>query len=354
MSHIKNITINNFRCFENFKIDSFKNINLIVGKNNSGKTCLLESLFMISGGVNPLSPAMLNNTRGLSSSAKNLKYIFYNCKLDNEASFTAQFNDYSNNELKISPVYTTIDIDKKTVTSSISSSISKNLTGLNLIFSVTTEQTEQTYNASYIVSDNGEQKTTFEQYQNKITASFITANSLETQTSLYGYGELVKKKKSEDILKIVQKIEPKILKIHSLPDGLFFDYENIDELIPCNIAGNGVRRIFDIITHIASESGNIILIDEIENGLHYSAHSALWKSIFSICNSLNVQLFITTHNIETLSSLKDTLELNKYQDMQDEVAVFNLVDTQKQGLKAYCYSFEGIKEAIELNQEMRY
>ena len=41
---INTIRIQNFRCFENFQSSGFERVNLIGGKNNSGKTCLLEAL----------------------------------------------------------------------------------------------------------------------------------------------------------------------------------------------------------------------------------------------------------------------------------------------------------------------
>jgi AAA15 family ATPase/GTPase len=45
---IKNIRIQNFRYFEELKISGFDKINLISGKNNIGKTALLEALFLNS------------------------------------------------------------------------------------------------------------------------------------------------------------------------------------------------------------------------------------------------------------------------------------------------------------------
>ncbi|MCP4350155.1 MAG: AAA family ATPase [Desulfobacterales bacterium] len=43
---IKSLSVNNFRCFRKTKISGFKNVNLIGGQNNSGKTALSESLFI--------------------------------------------------------------------------------------------------------------------------------------------------------------------------------------------------------------------------------------------------------------------------------------------------------------------
>ena len=44
---IKNIKINNYKCFQNFEIKDFKRINIFVGDNNSGKTSLLEAVALL-------------------------------------------------------------------------------------------------------------------------------------------------------------------------------------------------------------------------------------------------------------------------------------------------------------------
>jgi AAA15 family ATPase/GTPase len=43
---IEDIEINNFRCFDRLKVSGCKRINLISGKNNVGKTALLEAIFL--------------------------------------------------------------------------------------------------------------------------------------------------------------------------------------------------------------------------------------------------------------------------------------------------------------------
>ncbi len=58
---IKDIEISNFRCFEHTKIEGFERVNLIGGKNNSGKTALLEAIFLYSYPY----PNTIHNIRGI-------------------------------------------------------------------------------------------------------------------------------------------------------------------------------------------------------------------------------------------------------------------------------------------------
>ena len=60
------ISIQNFRCFEDFSIDSLDHVNLIAGKNNLGKTALLEAVFLLIGGTNIGLTVKINNFRGIT------------------------------------------------------------------------------------------------------------------------------------------------------------------------------------------------------------------------------------------------------------------------------------------------
>ena len=50
---LERLHIQNYRVFNDLKIDRLSRLNLIAGKNNSGKTSLLETIFLLAGGGNP-------------------------------------------------------------------------------------------------------------------------------------------------------------------------------------------------------------------------------------------------------------------------------------------------------------
>jgi len=41
--------VKNFRCFDDLQLNDLARVNLIAGKNNTGKTSLLEALFLHAG-----------------------------------------------------------------------------------------------------------------------------------------------------------------------------------------------------------------------------------------------------------------------------------------------------------------
>ena len=53
MSHIRSLSIENYRCFEKLTIDDMTRVNVVVGKNNAGKTALLEAIEAVASIDNP-------------------------------------------------------------------------------------------------------------------------------------------------------------------------------------------------------------------------------------------------------------------------------------------------------------
>ena len=119
--------------------------------------------------------------------------------------------------------------------------------------------------------------------------------------------------------------------IKVLPDGIYLDMEGIDELVQINAAGDGIRRFLNIVSTIANLESKVVLIDEIENGLHYTAYKLLWQSILAISEITNVQLFITTHSMETLKCLNEILREESNTKYRDWVNSYTIANTKLKG-----------------------
>ena len=58
-----------------------------------------------------------------------------------------------------------------------------------------------------------------------------------------------------------------------------------------------------------------MLIDEIENGIHHSKLKNIWKAIIEIVKEEKIQLFITTHDKESIEALKSASEEMRFEDI---------------------------------------
>jgi AAA15 family ATPase/GTPase len=87
------------------RMANFKQVNLITGKNNCGKTTVLEALFQISGMSNPQLPIAINNFRDLTlTSDDNFNFIFHNLDFNQEPYISAMLDGVKRN-LTIKPKY---------------------------------------------------------------------------------------------------------------------------------------------------------------------------------------------------------------------------------------------------------
>ncbi len=77
----KNLIIDGFRGIKHLEVEDFRQVNLIVGENNCGKTALLECLFLLTGPTNPQLHLKINTLREFGIVDENTWSVFFN-KLD--------------------------------------------------------------------------------------------------------------------------------------------------------------------------------------------------------------------------------------------------------------------------------
>ena len=78
--------------------------------------------------------------------------------------------------------------------------------------------------------------------------------------------------------------------------------------------GQGVNRLFEIALALVNAKDGLLLIDEIENGLHYSVQPAVWRMIFDMSRKLNVQVFATSHSWDCIKAFRAAVANNKQED----------------------------------------
>ena len=252
---IQNLKIENFRAFKKFEANGFERINLISGKNNSGKSCLLEAILCLNR----------------SFSLDHISHV------------------------RRTQLYNLININAD-----------------NNFVIITTKMSED--GTQFLRCEYRSNHKELESYESssKLIVNFINQN---IQTPDFNVVEefdnfdasLLKEK----LINILQIVDPRIEDIRTFKskEGLWVklkgkEYETIDNF---GDATNNLIRYFTPIfrKRLTSSSQNecsVLLIDEIENGIHYTAHEEFWKKMFQLSKSENVQLFATTHSLEMIKA----------------------------------------------------
>ena len=101
---------------------------------------------------------------------------------------------------------------------------------------------------------------------------------------------------------------------------------DIDEPLPLSDLGDGMQRMLGIALALVNAKGGLLLIDEIENGLHYSVLPDLWHLIFQLARRLNIQVFATTHSWDCIEGFQKAAQ----EDSQSEGLLIRLESKKDQ------------------------
>ena len=335
--HLDSLEIRNFRLFHHLIIERLGRVNLFVGKNNVGKTSLLEALWIYADSGNP---NLLN--KSISARHENFQIPFGTANISGDATHTAPAirHLYTNSpaiipgeklctqigsstdrtktvELSLGWYLPDIDADSKryipysengehSVTSQIALRLqtyygdnTNGKSGYNYRYDLQKEQLE----FYFIQSTN-------------ITSIFVSSSGFDLSSTASGWDHVVITDLEDDVLSALQIIEPEIERLnfissHHNRNGTngegripFVRLMSRDGWIPLRSLGEGINRILDISVALVNARNGFLLIDEIENGLHYSIQADLWRLLLRVARRLNVQVFATTHNWDCVEAFQ--------------------------------------------------
>ncbi|MBD1814595.1 AAA family ATPase [Microcoleus vaginatus DQ-U2] len=291
---LKEIEIQNFRCFEQIKISGFERVNLIGGKNNAGKTALLEALFL-NVAPDASSLAILRDLRREPSEAieymanRSWDNLFYALKKDRCIVIVGK---QENNTIRVE-----IQVEITSLQSS-------------LIFK-STRQEDLSIWLSTKVPAGGLRNFRISMDQVPIIPSWIRISGKEL-TQAYDNARL--DDKDSEVLKAFQIIDPTIESVESFSIGepTLYLRRKGEKRLPLSLFGDAINRVAEIILKLVNSKHKILLIDEIENGIHHTNQRNFWRVLFRLAVELDTQIFATTHSLEMLQAFAEVgLEPNQ-------------------------------------------
>lgn len=343
--------IKHFRGIKSAEINGFKQVNLFFGKNNCGKSTVLEALFLVTGQSNPILPLTVNSMRNYSKfSEDDLNIDFYNLNPENKICISVQGEE--NRWLEISLVKShskTINLDSIAVGTSDNTAKTY---GYKLIYSVGGK--ENKYSSEFILKEGKPENGKIiidKRYKEKLFSQYIPSSS--QQGSLQEeFAKIVANKEEEYIFSALREIDPSIKDIQLVGDEILVDI-GASQRLPINMMGDGLRKLLMIILAVYRCKNGILLIDEIDNGFHFSTMTILWKAILMVANKNNVQLFASTHNLDSLKGLCKILEKKECERYRDIVSAFKLIKNKDGIVNSLSYDYTSFQYSINQELEMR-
>lgn len=354
---IKSIEFENFKGFDSLKLEDLTRCNLISGMNNVGKSSVLEGIFLYLDHVAAESFLKISNFRGIvvnPLSTKIWDVVFKNTdptiplsiKVVDEEGVESKLTYQKDSSYLPSDLAMNPEVLKQFVYSAKS----------NYALKYTFKKDAYEEKGHFVIGQPGilancETSLERNEIERMQHAQYIN-NAISTTDMVindwFGQAELEGRKSS--IVSLLKIIEPKINDITLISAGGQPQlYTNINgRLMPMKLSGDGINRLLYIILSIYENPDSVILIDEIENGFHYSLYVKLWELIVKAANDANCQVFATTHSLECIEGAVAGIPNN------DALRTFSYYRLDRNGTtKAHRFSYDMMQSAIKYNMEVR-
>lgn len=266
------LNFTNFRGFESLELKGLKRVNLVVGRNNSGKTSLLEGIAMVS------DPEQFNSLPGMfrpRAGDPNKRYFPWLLR-DQESLRPAILIGEGNGFQR------------------------------EVIFRLNTKDQQPPGPGMHQLANLAKVTLWMRPNEPKLAIRVIPVQHHTPDQLVKLFAPAVRRKGGEErIEKLLREVDPRIRKVRVDPgdDGnqLVIDL-GLSEALPVSQVGQGIYRLIAIFSELVGEKPDVCVIDEIENGIHHSMLEQVWTGLAAAAETLGVQVFATTHSEECIEA----------------------------------------------------
>lgn len=346
---IENLYIRNFRGIRDCQINDLEQFNLLLGNNNCGKSSVLDALFLFCNGNNPSLGIQINNIRNYRGNFRDTILLnYYGLDASQPIVFEGIFKEKQyQQEISFHEIIpSTIDLTSVSTNEKLKKTYQ---------IKVRSKQDEgRIMESSISVFDNDIKNATIYIDSNyKAIPAYYMPSIIRYEDMLEAYSVILKNKKEQHVIHMLQQIEPSIRDMVVIDNHIMADV-GLSQRIPVEVMGDGIKKIFSIILNIYQSQNGILLLDEVDNGLHYKSMPVMWQAILHAAQECNTQIFATTHDIDSLHSLNATLKKEEYQHQQKAISIYTLRKESSTGtLHALHSNYEQFNHLTEQEIEIR-
>ena len=323
------VRISGYRGLDAFKIDGLGRINLLVGTNNSGKTSILECIELLRSAGSAYVLTTILGRRGewgyRSDEERrdylDISHMFANHELSGKIVIEGDCIDAANRSVWNNRV--TVDVT--------------NLHDGQLDFGERDPLEQDTRLALRVsgsrTADDFQARLTSEGFlpwslprralslrdTSSQSVQFIRTNGMTAVDIVRLFDDVVLTEREDHVTEALRIIDQSIERIASLgierrpilreaPGGVVLKLHGVPYRVPIGSAGDGMWRMLGLALALSNAKGGVLLVDEIDTGLHYSVMESMWRMVSERAAALDVQVFATTHSRDCFESLATVVD----------------------------------------------
>jgi energy-coupling factor transporter ATP-binding protein EcfA2 len=326
---LKSLKIENFRGFQTFDLQQLGRINLLVGENSSGKTSVLEAIEFLCSRANlevfeAIHEVLVSRGEyawigeGDGGRELDLRHLFHgrHAKLGSTFSLGGESH-----------------IGKEKLDVSIKLGNESNSTFEEAELDIEWSSDFHQQRTHQLLSPNGglpvnttRIRLRDEPNKSTVRVQFVRSSSLTARKMVDLFSQIVLTPEENLVNQALRIIEPRIERIAVKNSGFTFSSDirggiaaglsNSENPVPIGSLGDGIWRMLGLSVALANVKGGVLLVDEIDTGLHFSTMTKMWKLVSETANRLDVQVFATTHSRDCWESLAELIESEKVDESE--------------------------------------
>lgn len=340
------LSIKNFRGFQTLEIEGLKRVNLFTGRNNCGKTSILEAVFFLTGSNDVRRVERIYKLRGLGSkhmesfSQRTMPWatLFYELEVEADIEIAGTNENGVRSAFEVSTHLTEMDREA-------SKDLPADVDGI-----LVTRKLNLAPRPRDFIFVKGSEPNYLKRALKDDPPILFAGVKPDPDDLAQNYNRLELDREQKPVVEALKLIDARIMDLKTnFSDGYAVMYADIGgrRLLPLAVLGDGAGRLFQIVMEMKRGEGGVVLIDEIENGFHYSTLPTVWKLIHELAKQYNVQVFAVTHSQECANAAHEAAKAADY-----DYQYFRI--EQEDGIgRAYPFSQRMVETALEVDLEIR-
>lgn len=354
---LNTLTLRGYRGFESYRMPNLTRVNLVVGRNNCGKTSILEAieLLVACGHVSVFYGAARRRGDTIayvhSHSGPTISNLFFGYEWGPGSSFELSSEDHRMLGVSVVSLDELGDVNWPMSPLDRDNQIEPAF-GLSIVSDTPLRKTALPLTEDGSIMDYRSISQRREPFDSPV--QFIALDSFASASMGRAWNDILTDGREAEIVEDMGLLLPDIDSIHFLTSdrpsgsGILIGRRGTARRTPIGSYGDGMRRLLAFRLALAGAANGFVLIDEIDAGLHWTVMEDLWRLLGEVAERSNVQIFATTHSHDCIHGL-GTLVRTRPQ-IADQFSIHKLDQSLPQAVSLHG---EHISVAVDQDIEVR-